>query len=92
MGLQTVKNSLCATTFLFHCRSHTKPPKSARYQRFPCPKMRPKATKRQVMKNKATRRVELRPGSKVKVAPSSKAFSVEVIEEREVIALSKVSG
>ena len=92
MGLQRVKNSLCATTFLFHCQSHTKPPKSARYERFPCPQMRPEATKRQVMKNMATRGVELRPGSKVKVAPSSKAFSVEVIEEREVITLSKVSG
>ena len=54
MGLQTVKNSLCATNFLFHCQSRTKPPKSARYERFPCPQMRPEATKRQVMKNMAT--------------------------------------
>ena len=46
----------------------------------------------QVMKNKSTGEVELRLGSNVKVAPSSEAFSVDVIEERKVLTLSEVSG
>ena len=46
----------------------------------------------QVMKNKSTGEVELRLGSNVKVAPSSEAFSVDVIEERKVLTLSGVSG